>query len=273
MVKQAECVDFLQWCLPQLRMRWPGFRKVRSQVCKRIARRLRALDLEDFAAYRRHLEAHDDEWARLDSMCRITISRFFRDRGVFEALETEVLSALASAALQRGDHTLKIWSCGCGSGEEAYTVAILWEARIAARLPGIEIEVTATDTDPRVLERARHGVYSAGSIRELPVDLRQAGMETEGESFRVCARFRKSMSWRCQDVRVETPPGPFDLILWRNLVLTYFDEALQSEVMERVVKALGPGGALVIGSHESLPPLAVAWEPWCAKLPIYRRVG
>jgi len=271
-VKQAECVDFLQWCLPRLRMRWPGFRKVRSQVCKRIGRRLRELDLEDLDAYRRYLESHADEWARLDAMCRITISRFFRDRGVFEALETEVFPALATAARKRGDRALKIWSCGCASGEETYTVTMLWHTRVAPRYPDLGIEVTATDADPQMLERARRGVYSAGSIRELPDDLRHAAIEDAGGLFRVRDRFRERVSWRCQDVRVATLPGPFDLILCRNLVLTYFDDTLQREVMDGVAAALRPGDALVIGSHESLPPLAVACEPWCAKLPIYRRV-
>ena len=85
-------------------MRWPGFRKVRSQVCKRIRRRLNTLALDDLDAYKRYLETHADEWPRLDSMCRITISRFYRDRGVFEALEAEVLPALATAARKRGDY-------------------------------------------------------------------------------------------------------------------------------------------------------------------------
>ena len=66
MAKQAECTEFLQWCLPQMRMRWPGFRKVRSQVCKRIARRLRELELEDHEAYKRYLASNAAEWARLD---------------------------------------------------------------------------------------------------------------------------------------------------------------------------------------------------------------
>ena len=271
-MKQSECVDFLQWCLPRLRMRWPGFRKVRSQVCKRIGRRLRELDLEDLDTYRQYLRSHADEWARLDTMCRITISRFYRDRGTFEALETEVLPALASVALGREDHVLKAWSCGCASGEEAYTVAILWEARVAARIPEIDLEIVAVDADPQMLDRARRGTYTAGSLRELPEDLQRTGFEDAGGLFLVDDRFRESVSWLCQDVRVETPQGPFDLVLCRNLVLTYFDEALQREVMNRVAAKLRIGGALVIGSHESLPPLAVACEPWCAKLPIYRRV-
>lgn len=273
MVKQAECVEFLQWCLPHLRMRWPGFRKVRSQVCKRIGRRIGELGLEDFKAYRKYVESHAEEWMRLDSMCRITISRFFRDHGVFEALEAEVFPALASAAIERGDRTLRIWSCGCASGEEVYAVIVLWEVRVAERTPWIDLEVIATDADPRMLERAQRGVYDVGSIRELPIDLRRSAFEGTREPYRVRHRLRERVSWRCQDVRDATPPGPFDLILCRNLVLTYFDEALQLEVMKRVVAVLCRGGALVIGSHEGLPPHDLGCDPWIASLPIYRRVG
>jgi chemotaxis protein methyltransferase CheR len=273
MAKQAECIEFLQWCLPRLRMRWPGFRKVRSQVCKRIASRLRELELEDHDAYKRYLKSNAGEWTRLDAMCRITISRFYRDRGVFEALETEVLPELASAALDRGDHQLKIWSCGCASGEEAYAVTILWEFRVAALVPGIDIKVIATDSDPRMLERARRGNFSRGSLREVPVDLLRSAFESVGEAYRVRNRPRVPITWRRQDVRYETPPGPFDLVLCRNLVLTYFDESLQHEVIGDVVATLRPGGALVIGSHESLPQHDIGCDPWSANLPIYRRVG
>ena len=272
-MKQANCVEFLQWCLPRLRMRWPGFRKVRSQVCKRIGRRLSDLELGDLNAYRRYLETHSEEWPHLDAMCRITISRFFRDRGVFEALETEVFPTLAAAARERGDHRLRVWSCGCASGEEAYTLTILWGVRFADQMPGMRLEVTATDGDSGLLERARRGVYTAGSIRELPEELRRTAIETADRSFRVCDRYREGVSWLCQDVRVEIPPGRFDLVLCRNLVLTYFDDALQREVMDRVAATLHPGGALVVGSHEVLPPLAIRLELWRAAMPIYRRVA
>ena len=175
--------------------------------------------------------------------------------------------------MERGDRTLRIWICGRASGEEAYTLAILWDARVAARIPGMDLEIMGTDADPRMLERARRGAYTASSIRDLPEDLRRAAIESAGELFRVRDRIREEVAWLCQDLRVEAPPGAFDLILCRNLVLTYFDEALQREVMDRVLAALRPGGALVIGPHERLPALALECEPWNAKLPIYRRLG
>ena len=87
----SDCVEFLQWALPRLKMRWPGFRKVRKQVGKRIRRRMRDLKLNGLSDYRCYLETHADEWARLDEICRITISRFYRDKGVFDELRDTVL--------------------------------------------------------------------------------------------------------------------------------------------------------------------------------------
>jgi len=92
------CVTFLQWALPQLRMRWRGFRRVRRQVCRRLAKRLADLGLPDLAAYRAFLLVHPEEWKRVDAACRITISRLYRDRSVFDVLAQEVLPELAAAA-------------------------------------------------------------------------------------------------------------------------------------------------------------------------------
>jgi chemotaxis protein methyltransferase CheR len=148
----------------------------------------------------------------------------------------------------------------------------LWEVRVSERCPGVDFEVVATDADPRMLERARRGVYGAGSIRELPSDLRRHTFEGECEPYRVRDRLRERVSWRCQDVRETTPAGPFDVVLCRNLALTYFVEALQLEVMGRVARVLRRGGALVIGSHESLPRDDLGFVPWSGPQPIYRLV-
>ncbi len=94
----SDWTSFLQWCLPQLRMRWGGFRKVRRQVCRRIRRRMEELNLPDIEAYRRRLSTHPDEWRVLDDLCRVSISRIYRDRRLFEFLSAEGLPALAAAA-------------------------------------------------------------------------------------------------------------------------------------------------------------------------------
>ena len=107
-MQDKECVQFLQWALPRLSLRWAGFRKVRRQVCKRIQRRIRTIGLADTNAYRKLLETDKEEWQVLDELCRITISRFFRDREVFDCLGAHVLPQLARDRIAAGDATLRV---------------------------------------------------------------------------------------------------------------------------------------------------------------------
>jgi chemotaxis protein methyltransferase CheR len=158
-MRDSECVLFLQWVLPKLRMRWPGFRKVRKQVCKRVARRMRQLDLPDAPAYRAHLETHPDEWTNLDVFCRITISRFFRDRAVFDLLGRGVLPQLAQQAADEKRRKIRVWSIGCGAGEECYSLTIQWRLLLQPCFPDCELHILGTDSDEQQLERARAACY------------------------------------------------------------------------------------------------------------------
>ena len=262
---------FLQWALPQLHLRWPGFRKVRRQVCRRIDRRIRELGLADLDAYEDYLKAHVDEWAHLDSLCRVTISRFSRDRGVFATLADAVVPELVRGVRARGGGTLRAWSAGCASGEEPYTLAILWQTLLRPRCPGVTLEIIATDIDERVLERARQARYPGGSLRELPADLRDHVVAREGDSYVLVPVCREQVTFQARDVREAPPEGPFDLLLCRNLVFTYFDESLQSEVLRRFIDAMAPGAALVLGGHERLPAGTEGLEPWFDRQRVYRK--
>jgi len=248
-MKDDECVAFLQWCLPRLGMRWPGFRRVRRQVCRRIGRRMAALGLDGTAAYRRLLEARPGEWPVLDGLCRVTISRFFRDIAVFDRLGNDVLPRLAG----RCAGELRCWCAGCASGEEAYSLKILWEMGPARQFPGGILSVLATDADPHMLERAAAGRFSAGSLKDVPSAWRERAFVEDGRGFVVRPAFRDGIRFAVQDVRRAAPEGPFHLILCRNLAFTYFAEPVQREVLDRLASRLVPGGVLVLGGHETLP--------------------
>lgn len=262
-MRDSDCVGFLQWALPRMGFRWPGFRKVRRQVCRRIAHRLQELDLADLETYRRYLESHPAEWRRLDGFCCITISRFCRDRGVFEALGTRVLPTLAARARSRGEARIRVWSAGCGAGEELYSVALVWHQAARQMGEAPTLELVGTDTDEHQLERARRAVYPESCLRELPRAWIQEffTVEPSGELRLASEDPRRALVAR-QDIREQSPSGLFDLILCRNLAFTYFVEEVQGAVLERFVARLLPGGALVIGSHETLPDGEWGLEPW-----------
>ena len=272
-MKDEQCVRFLQWALPQLHMRWPGFRKVHRQVCKRVNRRRRDLGLEGIDDYRDYLREHADEWALLDSMCRITISRFNRDRGVFATLAHEVLPLLADTAARRGDPALHVWSAGCGSGEEPYTLAILWHLELQPRFPGLPIRIVATDADPSLLARAKAARYAIGSLKDLSEKQRALAFSEENGIYRLQRRYRSAVRFLEQDIRQVQPEGRFDLVLCRNLVFTYFDEALQRRLLSRIASRMFHGGALVLGIHEQLPANAQGFSSWFEKQRIYRKAS
>ncbi len=265
-----ECVQFLQWALPRLRFRWPGFRKVRRRVCKRLERRFREVGVPDHAAYRAYLERHAEEWLVVEKLCTITISRFYRNRGVFQTIEREVLPALAQMAVPQDMRTLRCWSIGCASGEEPYTLSIIWTLGVRERVP-CDIRIIATDIDADLLARARLGCYPASSVKELPDHwLAEAFTRSNGL---YCLRTiqREPVVFLHQDIRTMAPDGPFHLILCRNLAFTYFDDPLQREVLATIQARLVPGGALVIGSTEALPAPAVEFTTWGASRGIWRR--
>jgi chemotaxis protein methyltransferase CheR len=169
-VDDRDCPAFLQWALPQQDLRWPGFRKVRRQVCKRLKQRIGELGLYSFAAYRRRLEVDPAEWRAFDECCHITISRFFRDKHVFEVLRKRVLPDIAArvADERRAAH---IWSAGCAAGEEPYTVKTIWDEEVAPSIPGARLSIVATDIDRAMLERARRAALCANKSARIAATL------------------------------------------------------------------------------------------------------
>ncbi len=272
-MNDSECVEFLQWALPTLRLRWPGFRKVRRQVCRRIERRVRALALPTVLAYRDYLQSHPEEWDLLDECCWITITRFYRDRRVFERLETDVLPALARLVSDRDERTLRCWSIGCAGGEEPYTLAIIWSLGCQARFPRIETRILATDVSTIALERAARASYQPGSLKDLPEECRTRAFDPTPAGFCLKPEFRAAVTFEKQDIRTALPDDIFDLILCRYLLFTYYEEPLQRELLRRLMERLSPGGALVVGATEHLPGAVEDLEPWLEREGVYRKLG
>lgn len=257
----AECVAFLQWALPQLHMRWAGFRKVRRTVCKRISRRLADLGVPDLLAYREYLANQPAEWSVLDGLCTITISRFYRDKTVFDFIGSDVLPQLVRAATAKGEHQVRVWSVGCACGEEPYTLALIWRFAMHAP-PACALRVLGTDVGPTVLARAQRGCYASGSVRLLPSAWLARGFARLNNEWCLREDLRTDVTFLEQDVRRALPDGPFELILCRNLVFTYYDESQQRALLDRLLARLTVGGALVIGQRESLPVGVRRCTPW-----------
>ena len=214
-----ECIVFLQRCLPRLRFRWAGFRKVHKQVCKRLSRRITELGLSDFSFYEGYLDNRPEEWQILDSILQITISRFYRDRGFFDTLRSRVLPSLAMDILRRGDNEVRGWTAGCCSGEETYTLQILWKLCVLPVIHAdLPLRIVATDINRNALKRARKGYYSESSLGDLPAELRQVAFARSGKLYAINQPFRENIEFMEQDIRLQLPEGSFHVIFCRNLI-------------------------------------------------------
>lgn len=210
------------------------------------------LGLDNYSAYRARLEADPSEWRVFDECCHITISRFFRDKGVFEVIRTHMLPDIAAQATREG-RDAKVWSAGCASGEEPWTLKILWDVEVASIHPSVRLSIIASDVDKAMLARARDGCFKPSSLRELPPPLIEQAFDRVGSQLCIRPKFRDGIEFLGQDLRTEMPLYTFDLILCRYVAFTYFAVPLQRKVLVGMLKRLRPEGYLVIGTHEQLP--------------------
>ena len=232
---------------------------------------MRALGLNDLEGYRCYLAEHAEEWQRLDAFCRIPISRFYRDREVFRVLEESVLPDLARRAIARGDGVIRCWCAGCASGEEAHSLGIVWHFSLQQHFPDVVLDVLGTDVDEVVLHRAKRACYAMGSLKDLPPAMRQQAFTERDGQYCLVPALRSHVAFRQQDIRTDLPQGPFDLVLCRNSVFTYFDLPLQRATLKRIEGCLATGSYLLVGAHEALPDNYDRYVMPFGKLPIYRR--
>jgi chemotaxis methyl-accepting protein methylase len=238
--------EFLAEVLPPLGLSPAAHR--RRNIRRRIIRRMEAHGIHEFHRYREFIRQYPSELKALRPLLIVTISRFFRNPRMWDVFSREVLGPLAAKPEQAA-----VWSAGCASGEEPYTAAIAW-----AELPGRKppLRIAATDVDEASLARASAAVYSESSLREVPRNLKSKYFHQERDTCRLREDIRESVTFLRLDLLADPPPFPgrFDVILCRNTVLTYFGLPERRRLVETFASVLSPGGHLVIGRTESLPP-------------------
>jgi len=218
-------------------------------VKRRIASRVRANGCADAGAYLALLRRSDDELDTLLSTLTIHVSHFFRNPSTFRVLEEAVLPELIERAGQRPERSLRLWSAGCSSGEEPYSLALLLHELPTA---GLKLTITGSDLSPRILAQARLGEFDAQRLSEVPERVRETYFERlEGTRFRLRDKVRRMVSFRRQNLLTDEPYPDADLILCRN-VLIYFSREQQAQILRRFAAALGTGGFLVLGRAETL---------------------
>lgn len=268
-MKDEACIHFLQWALPQMQLRWQGFRRVRKQVCKRIGQRISQLGLADESAYRDYLHHHAAEWQILAVLCHVTISRFYRDKIVFDQLASELMPRLCEQLKLQGEQRLHCWSAGCARGEEAYSMVLLWSFVLQQQYPEIALSVMATDIDPLMIQQARNACYPFSSVKNLSAAWRQMAFTQINDQYCLHSVYQRPVTFLLGDVEQPINTQSYHLVLCRNLVFTYFSLGRQVQFLHQLQIQLSEGSVLVLGAHERLPEGISGWHQWQQRLPIY----
>jgi chemotaxis protein methyltransferase CheR len=218
---------------------------------RRIAVRMRACGVHTYPDYQAVLDRTPAEYERLKDAITINVTRFYRNAETWNLLRANMLQQVCATE----DREIRVWSAGCSSGEEAYTLAILIADQLDRQgTPGRlhSVTVDATDIDRQCLERAQAGCYRREALADLPPGLVDRYFEDSGTELRVTERVRERVVVRASDLSSEPPPRrDYHLILCRNVVI-YFGRPTQERVFTTFADALAPGGFLVLGKVETL---------------------
>jgi chemotaxis protein methyltransferase CheR len=228
----------------------------KNLLYSRLSRRLRVLGLASFREYRDYLAVNEREIEMFINSISTNHTKFFREEHHFDHLRSHLVLPFVQAAKDSGNRRLRIWSAGCSSGEEPYSLAI---ALLEAGRAGRGDRIVATDVSERLLASARRGTYGPWSIRRLPkalADRYLAGSEVRS----VAGEVRALVEFRRHNLVADPAPGAFDVVVCRN-VLIYFEAPVAAEVLYRLVEALRPGGLLMVGPVELAlaSPLGLEW--------------
>ncbi len=240
-------------------------------ILRRLHRRLVATGMPQLGDYLRYIDDHPEEYARLIADFLIKVTEFFRDPELFALLRGQVLPELVAQARTQGN-ALRIWSAGCATGEEAYSLAILVAEALGRELEHFSVRIFATDLDPEAVAFARRGIYPSTALARVPAELRARYFTTSEGAYEVAPQIRELVIFGQHDLGQRAPFPHIDLVLCRN-VLIYFTTELQKRALQLFAFALRDDGYLALGSSETTSPLAEYFVPAHAQLKLYRRQG
>jgi len=218
---------------------------------RRIAVRLRARNILSCAEYARVLDGDEREYERLMRSLTVNVTKFFRNWETYAAIDQKVIPDL----MGRSERELRIWSAGCSSGEEPYSVAILMHRYAAARRETArldDVSIVGTDIDADCLAEAETAVYKDSTLGDTPPDLRRDYFSKVGGLNAVVPEVRRLVSFQSSDLlHFKTPVSNAHLIICRNVII-YFERPAQDALFAHFHQTLAPGGFLVLGKVETL---------------------
>lgn len=248
-----------------------------STLTRRLSRRLHARGVQTCADYARILDQDSTEYDRLFHDLTIKVTSFFRDPIAFRALEEVALPELTGSGEHRENtsppHRLRIWSAGCATGEEPYSIAILLRESLGEEINRWDITILSTDIDAQALHRAREGWFASRDVESIRQEWLSRYFAPGGKGFCVQPALKQLVTFQVHNL-VSDPPYPdLDLIVCRN-VLIYFTPPLQTQVLKGFHQGLKQGGFLLLGkAEEPLGETRSLFHPVDRKAKLFSKPG
>jgi two-component system CheB/CheR fusion protein len=221
----------------------------RLSLMRRVRQRMHAVEIDQFADYTDYLEVHPDEFAQLFNAILINVTSFFRDELSWTFLRDAVLPTVLTSA--SAADPVRVWSAGCASGEETYSIAMLLAESLGRDGFHERVRIYATDIDDEALTQARAAIYSEKQVQSVPPALRDAYFIREGDRFAFDHELRRSVIFGRHDLTLDAPISRVNILVCRN-TLMYFNTETQSRILARFHFALAETGVLFLGRAEVL---------------------
>ena len=243
-----------------------------SYVARRVTVRLNALGLHTYQQYASHLDQHPEEYGKLLDTLTINVTQFFRDPTVYALFRDQVIPSLLATKKSRKQRLVRLWSAGCATGEEPYSLAMsMLDGIHRAKSHDSMLSVIGTDIDRNALAVGKRGEYPVRLLNQIPTADRNRYIDVDGEVFRMKPEVTKATRFQYLNLFEDPPINGIDVVFCRN-VFIYFNHADQSRLIESFWEALTRGGYLVLGRSERLSPaLAKRFELVSGRERVYRK--
>lgn len=266
--KDVDFENLLQYLRTNRGFDFTGYK--RSTLMRRVTKQMESLNIETFTNYQDYLEVHPDEFKALFNTILINVTAFFRDHLAWEYLAKNIIPNIIKN--KQKNEQVRIWSAGCASGEEAYTLAI-----ILAEILGIEgfrhrVKIYATDIDEEALNQARQASYAAKNIHSVPLELRDKYFDLVNKNYVFHQDLRRAVIFGRHDLLQDAPISRLDLLVCRN-TLMYFNSETQGRIINRFHFALNDHGYLFLGKAEMLVTHTNLFTPINLKDRVFAKVS
>jgi len=240
-----------------------------SSLMRRIQKRMQIVGIKDYGEYQDYLEVHPDEFPRLFDTILINVTSFFRDTSAWDYIRTDIIPLIL--ANKKESEPIRVWSAGCATGEEAYTIAILLAEALGVDQFRERVKIYASDVDEEALTQARQASYSAREIAAIPSDLLEKYFERTETRNTFRKDLRRSVIFGRHDLIQDAPISRIDLLICRN-ALMYFNSETQSRILSRLHFALNDNGFLFLGKAEMLFTYGNLFTPFDLKRRVFSKV-